>query len=100
MQFFLLFFFKNAQKRKQTTPTSDGAEKAESGRLAAVLIQHALLGSLGHWYGDGDGLVEAASSRLDSDDWANRHTIAEQLRHHFRLHWLGLEGEECGQVLH
>ena len=71
-------------------PTSDGAEQAEGGRLPAVLVQHALLGRLGHRYGDCDGLVEATSTRLDSDDRANRHTIAEQLRHHFRLHWLRL----------
>lgn len=59
--------------------TCDGAEEAEGGRVALVLVDHPLGGGHGHGDGEGDRLVELAPPGLDGDDGRHRHAVTQQL---------------------
>lgn len=72
------------------TLTRDGAEKAKGGRLARVLVDHALAGGLRHWDGEGDGLVELAAAWLHGHYWGDSYSVAQKFSDQVSWDWLSL----------
>ena len=70
--------------------TCDGAEEAECGRVALVLVDHPLGGGHGHGDGEGDRLVELAPPGLDGHNGRHRHPVTKQLRRQLGGDGLGL----------
>ena len=72
------------------TLTRDGAEEAEGGSLAWVLVDHAFAGGLRHWDGEGDRLVELAAAWFNSNYWRDSYSIAQKFSNQVSRDWLGL----------
>lgn len=70
--------------------TCDAAEEAQGGRLARVLVDHALVGRLRHRDRQRDGFVELAAARLHRHDRRNGHPVAQHLGHQLGRNRLGL----------
>lgn len=75
---------------KETEPTWETVEQAQSGSVCPILVDHAFLSSFGYRNGESDGFVELAATWLDRHDGADRHTITKKLSNKFRCNWLGL----------
>lgn len=70
--------------------TGDRAQQSQGGRIARVLIDHALAVRFRCRHAQRDGLVELAASRLHGDDGRHGDAAAEQLGRQIRIDRLGL----------
>ena len=70
--------------------TCNAAQESQVGRIARVLIHHALPDGAGQRYGQRDGLVEFPATWLHRDDRTDRHAVAQQTGHHVGGNDVGL----------
>ena len=90
--------WKRNKKRKEmggVLLTCDAAEESQSGRVAAVLVDHAASGRLRHRDGQSDGFVEFATSRLHRHDGRHGHSVAQKFDDQIRLDGLSLREMEA-----
>lgn len=77
--------------------TGDRAEQPQRGRIARVLVDHALAVRLRGGHAQRDGFVEFAPARLHGDDGRNGDAAAQQLGRQIRVDRLRLRvGGGCG----
>lgn len=70
--------------------TGDGAQQPQRGRIARVLVDHALAVRLRGGHAQRDGLVELAPTRLHGDDGRHGDAAAQQLGGQIRVDRLRL----------
>lgn len=73
-----------------TLHTCDGAEQSQCGRIARILIDHALAVRLRCRHTQRDGLVEFTATRLNGNDGRNGNSAAQQFCGEIRIDRLGL----------
>lgn len=72
--------------------TCYATQQPQGGRVAAVLVDHAFCGGLGHRDRQGDRFVKLPSPRFYGDNGAHGHAVAEELRHELGSYRLSLKG--------